>query len=431
MQRRNFVKALTAGALVPSVLAPMDSRAEGNFENKAKPKKVLMKVGCQSGGTTEENLQLKGRCGVYNIDGGSPKFIPGVGWDLEDSFRKRDACEKYGISLDAYHWALTSAGIDKVSVPNVMLGKSPERDREIDMLNQMIMVAGKTGVKVMNYNTTILPVLRTGKTVDSKRGNAEYSTWNYAEALKRNDPKTIAGDVDIDEMFERITYLLDRTLPVAKEYNVKGQVGHVERFNPAFIAVKDMIESPMFIETHRLAEFNPRGTDVPVVLDLMIHDIDAILSVVKSKVKAVHASGVSVLSQSPDIANARIEFENGCVANITSSRISMKNMRKSRFFQKDAYISVDYLDKICEVVKMKEAPQVPGDFDMILQNAEGEKKQIYFANPEVSQNNAILDELETFADAIVNDTTPIVTLEDGTEALRVAYMIIDSMENKN
>lgn len=217
---------------------------------------------------------------------------------------------------------------------------------------------------------------------------------------------------------------------LAKQYNVKGQVGHVERFNPAFTAVKDMIKNPMFIETHRLAEFNPRGTDVPVVLDLMIHDIDAILSVVKSKVKSVYASGVSVLSQSPDIANARIEFENGCVANITSSRISMKNMRKSRFFQKDAYISVDYLDKICEVVKMQEAPEVPGDFDMILQNAEGEKKQIYFANPEVSHNNAILDELETFADAITNNTTPIVTLEDGTEALRVAYMIIESMNEK-
>jgi predicted dehydrogenase len=217
-------------------------------------------------------------------------------------------------------------------------------------------------------------------------------------------------------------------IALAKEYNVKGQVGHVERFNPAFTAVKDMIENPMFIETHRLAEFNPRGTDVPVVLDLMIHDIDAILSVVKSKVKLVHASGVSVLSQSPDIANARVEFENGCVANITSSRISMKNMRKSRFFQKDAYISVDYLDKTCEVVKMKEAPEVPGDFDMILQNAEGDRKQIYFNNPEVSHNNAILDELETFADAINNNTTPIVTLEDGTEALRVAYMIIDSME---
>ncbi|MCO6175829.1 Gfo/Idh/MocA family oxidoreductase [Flavobacterium sp. NRK F10] len=217
-------------------------------------------------------------------------------------------------------------------------------------------------------------------------------------------------------------------IKLAKEYNVKGQVGHVERFNPAFKAVKDQIHNPMFIETHRLAEFNPRGTDVPVVLDLMIHDIDAILSVVKSKVKDVHASGVAVISDSPDIANARVEFENGCVANITSSRISMKNMRKSRFFQKDAYISVDYLDKVCEVVKMKDAPEVPGDFDMILQNAEGIKKQIYFDNPEVHTNNAILDELETFADAINNNTTPIVTLEDGTEALRVAYQIIASME---
>ncbi len=222
----------------------------------------------------------------------------------------------------------------------------------------------------------------------------------------------------------------EEIIALAKEYGVKGQVGHVERFNPAFTAVKDKIENPMFIETHRLAEFNPRGTDVPVVLDLMIHDIDAILSVVKSKVKSVNASGVAVISDSPDISNARIEFENGCVANVTSSRISMKNMRKSRFFQKDAYISVDYLDKVCEVVKMKDAPEVPGDFDMILQNAEGVKKQIYFDNPQVSANNAILDELETFADAINNNTTPIVTLEDGTEALRVAYMIIDSMERK-
>ena len=212
---------------------------------------------------------------------------------------------------------------------------------------------------------------------------------------------------------------------LAKEYNVKGQVGHVERFNPAFIAVKDKINNPMFIETHRLAEFNPRGTDVPVVLDLMIHDIDAILSVVKSKVIQVSASGVSVISETPDIANARLEFENGCVANLTSSRISLKNMRKSRFFQKDAYISVDFLDKNCEVVKMKDAPENPGDFDMILQNAEGVKKQIYFDNPHIDKNNAILDELESFADAINNDTTPVVTLEDGTEALRIAHQIID------
>ncbi|HCE55313.1 MAG TPA: oxidoreductase [Lutibacter sp.] len=214
-------------------------------------------------------------------------------------------------------------------------------------------------------------------------------------------------------------------IELLKKHNVKGQVGHVERFNPAFTAVKDAIHNPMFIETHRLAEFNPRGTDVPVVLDLMIHDIDIILSVVKSKVKSINASGVSILSDTPDIANARIEFENGCVANLTASRISLKNMRKTRFFQRDAYIAVDFFEKATEVVRMKDAPENPGDFDMILQNAEGLKKQIYFENPKIAANNAILDELETFADAINNDTTPIVTLEQGTEALRVAQMIIN------
>ena len=209
------------------------------------------------------------------------------------------------------------------------------------------------------------------------------------------------------------------------ENNLRGQVGHVERFNPAFLAVKDKLDKPMFIETHRLAEFNPRGTDVPVVLDLMIHDIDIILSVVNSEIKSVQASGVSVISNSPDIANARLEFENGCVANLTASRISLKNMRKTRFFQRDAYISVDFLEKKCEVVKMQDAPEQPGDFDMILQNAEGVKKQIYFDNPEITENNAILDELESFADAINTNTQPIVTLKDGTSALRVATQIIN------
>ncbi len=213
---------------------------------------------------------------------------------------------------------------------------------------------------------------------------------------------------------------------LASQYHVLGQVGHVERFNPAFLAAKDMINNPMFIETHRLAEFNPRGTDVPVVLDLMIHDIDIILSVVKSKVKNVYASGISVISETPDIANARIEFENGCVANLTASRISMKNMRKTRFFQKDAYISVDFLEKKAEVVRMKEVPETPDEYAMILQNGEGVQKQIYFDNPIVTQNNAILDELETFADAINNNTTPVVTISNGTEALRVAQMVIDS-----
>lgn len=216
----------------------------------------------------------------------------------------------------------------------------------------------------------------------------------------------------------------DELLQLAQRHSVKGQVGHVERFNPAFKAVKDNIQSPMFIEAHRLAEFNPRGTDVPVVLDLMIHDIDAILSVVNSKVKKVNASGVSVISDTPDIANARIEFENGCVANLTASRISLKKMRKARFFQRDAYISVDFLTKTCEVVKMKDAPKEPDDFAMILQNAEGVKKQIYFDNPTVDENNAILEELETFADAIENNTTPIVSLEQGAEALKVAMMVI-------
>lgn len=221
----------------------------------------------------------------------------------------------------------------------------------------------------------------------------------------------------------------EELLELEVKFGVKGQVGHVERFNPAFTAVKNAILEPMFIETHRLAEFNPRGTDVPVVLDLMIHDIDAILSVVNSKVKKINASGVSVISQSPDIANARLEFENGCVANLTASRISLKNMRKSRFFQKDAYISVDFLEKKVEVVKMKDAPENPGDFDMVLQNAEGVKKQIYFENPSIAPNNAILDELESFANAINNGTSPVVSLKQGTEALKVALQIIASFED--
>ncbi len=220
----------------------------------------------------------------------------------------------------------------------------------------------------------------------------------------------------------------DSIRDLAKKHGVRGQVGQVERFNPAFMAVNHMIDKPMFIEAHRLAEFNPRGTDVSVVLDLMIHDIDAILSVVKSDVKKVHASGVSVISETPDIANARIEFENGCVANLTASRISMKKMRKARFFQKDAYISVDFLEKKCEVVKMKDAPKNPDDFAMVLTNAEGVKKQIYFDNPQVAPNNAILDELDSFADAITNDTTPKVSLTKGAEALRVAMMIIENLK---
>lgn len=213
---------------------------------------------------------------------------------------------------------------------------------------------------------------------------------------------------------------------IAIEAGVKVQVGHVERFNPAFVQMKDKIHRPMFIETHRLAQFNPRGTDVPVVLDLMIHDIDIVLSVVKSRVKNIHASGVAVVSDTPDITNARIEFENGCVANLTASRISMKNMRKSRFFQKDAYISVDFLEKKSELLYMEDIDGEPSPFDVVLELGEGKKnKKISFEKPDVKEVNAIKEELLDFYSAITNDRTPTVSIEDGMEALKVAIDIMN------
>jgi predicted dehydrogenase len=215
-------------------------------------------------------------------------------------------------------------------------------------------------------------------------------------------------------------------LNLVQEANVKVQVGHVERFNPAFIAAKDHIKSPQFIETHRLAQFNPRGTDVPVVLDLMIHDIDIILSVVDSPVKKVSASGVAVISDTPDIANARLEFMNGCVANITASRISMKNMRKSRFFQRDAYISVDFLEKQCEIVTMKDTIGEPDPFDIIMDLGEGKgSKNITFEKPTIKPTNAIRDELQSFVNSINTDSDEVVSIEDGLNALEIAYKILE------
>lgn len=220
-----------------------------------------------------------------------------------------------------------------------------------------------------------------------------------------------------------------RLIALSDEANIKVQVGHVERFNPAFLAARPYFRQPMFIETHRLAQFNPRGTDVPVVLDLMIHDIDIVLSVVNSDIHRISASGVSVVSNTPDIANARIEFNNGCVANLTASRISMKNMRKSRFFQRDAYISVDFLDKKTEILSMKDVdPETADPYALIMELGEGKApKQVIFDKPEIKPLNAILTELQTFHDAIVNDTTPAVTINDGYQALDVAHRIMDKL----
>lgn len=220
-------------------------------------------------------------------------------------------------------------------------------------------------------------------------------------------------------------------IELAGEAGVKVQVGHVERFNPAFIAAAPYIDNPMFIETHRLAQFNPRGTDVPVILDLMIHDLDIVLSIVKSGIHKVSASGVAVVSDTPDIANARIEFDNGCVANLTASRISMKNMRKSRFFQRDAYIAVDFLEKSAEIIRMKGVDPTTADpMAMILDLGPGKQpKQILFDKPEITNINAIQTELESFADAIINNTPPPVTINDGYAALDLAYRIIEKMKN--
>ncbi|MBN8782871.1 MAG: oxidoreductase [Sphingobacteriales bacterium SCN 48-20] len=215
---------------------------------------------------------------------------------------------------------------------------------------------------------------------------------------------------------------------LAKESNIKMQVGHVERFNPAFLALKDVTLSPMFIEVHRLAQFNPRGTEVSVILDLMIHDIDIILSIVNSDVKHISASGVAVLTDTPDIANVRIEFDNGCVANLTSSRISMKKMRKMRIFQKDAYIGVDFLNKKTEIIKLKE-PSDTNVFAFDIDTPNGGKKTIAVANPEVPEVNAIKRELEEFRDAILNNTRTVVSEIDGLMAMDVAHQILSKIGN--
>lgn len=212
-----------------------------------------------------------------------------------------------------------------------------------------------------------------------------------------------------------------------KEAGVKLQVGHIERFNPAYLAIKKLPLNPMFIEVHRLAQFNPRGTEVSVIMDLMIHDIDIILSLVKSDVKNISASGVAVITDTPDIANVRIEFNNGCVANLTSSRISMKKMRKMRLFQKDAYIGVDFLEKKTEIIKLKQADDTQV-FSFDIETQQG-KKTIAIATPSIEATNAMKAELEAFVYAINNQQPTIVSEIDGFLAMEVGHRILDKINN--
>lgn len=213
---------------------------------------------------------------------------------------------------------------------------------------------------------------------------------------------------------------------LVKEARVKLQVGHVERFNPAFQAALKYTTQPLFIEVHRLAQFNPRGTEVSVILDLMIHDLDIVLNLVKSPVKNISASGVAVMTDTPDITNVRLEFQNGCVANITSSRISMKKMRKIRLFQKDAYISIDFLERKTEVIKIKSDTDV-GAFSFDVETPKG-TRTIAIASPSIPENNPMKMELEAFRDAILKNQPVVVSELDGFLAMEVAQKILEKID---
>lgn len=223
-----------------------------------------------------------------------------------------------------------------------------------------------------------------------------------------------------------------RLLELARASGLKVQVGHVERFNPAFQALKGIRLTPMFIESHRLAAFQPRGTDVSVILDLMIHDLDLVLHLVDSPLAHVSASGVAVLSNTPDIANVRLEFENGCVANLTASRISLKQMRKMRLFQPDHYISLDFLEKNAQIVRLyaQDAPDLPPQDQLMEFETPGGKKWLQLSMPESAPVNAIQRELETFHESIEQDAEPPVTLSDGFRALQVAHQILEEIARR-
>lgn len=219
---------------------------------------------------------------------------------------------------------------------------------------------------------------------------------------------------------------------LARERGAVIQVGHIERFNPAILALERYTINPLFVESHRLAQFNPRGTDVAVVLDLMIHDIDIILSFVRSPVARIDANGVAVVSDSVDIANARLQFANGCVANVTASRISQRKMRKMRLFQRNEYISIDFSAGEVEVFRILEGdpPGAPGTMMLGELGAGAHKRTIVYEQPVVQPVNALRHELEQFVAVVRTGGTPVVSGEDGLRALDVAQQIMKSIHQQ-
>lgn len=251
--------------------------------------------------------------------------------------------------------------------------------------------------------------------------------FHYDLALKAcRKGKHVFIEKPVTETLEQAKHLME----LAKEKHIIMQVGHVERYNPAMLPMQDKIHNPRFIEGHRLAIFNPRGTDVSVVLDLMIHDLDLVLSLVKSEVVNVSANGVKIVSTTPDICNARIEFANGCVANLTASRISLKNMRKLRIFQDNAYVSLDFLTKESQMVKIEDVTAGDENEGMVLSTNSG-LKRINIEQVPIEPVNAILAELNDFYQAVKFGKTPKVSIEDGYKALHLAHWIHQKIEDQH
>jgi predicted dehydrogenase len=220
-----------------------------------------------------------------------------------------------------------------------------------------------------------------------------------------------------------------RTLQnLVQEAGVIFQVGHVERFNPAFIAAQPFITDPAFIEVHRIAQYNSRGTDVSVVLDLMMHDLDLILSIVQSPVKKIHASGTAIISASADIATARIEFANGCVANVTTNRMAFKNNRKFRVFTRNSLVNINLLDKVTEIIRIRDAGRESRN--MVIDPGNGlPKKEITFEHPIILPTNAINEELNTFHNSINSNKASKVGIEDAIRTLEIAFNIEEQLKS--